>query len=67
LKTFGAWWHHLESTWLLDTKLTPEQVWERISKRVDQNDAVLIVELPKGIAREGWLSKSARDWIEARL
>jgi hypothetical protein len=69
IKSIGAWWHHLESTWLLDTPLTPPQVWARISKHVDKNDRVLCIELKKGTAAtmEGWMPEDAWQWLRTRL
>ncbi len=64
IKKCGAWWHYLDSTWLVDTSLTATGVWERIDPHVDKNDSFLIV----GITRDyqGWLPKEAWDWIDTR-
>lgn len=69
LKNVGTWWHYLESTWLLDTSLTPSQVWERIKTYVDKNDRVLVVELKPGTAASmsGWLEEDAWQWLRNRL
>ncbi len=69
LKKLGAWWHYLASTWLIETTLTPNQVWDRIGKYLDKNDFILIIEMKKGTATgsQGLLPKDAWDWINARL
>lgn len=64
IKSCGAWWHHLESTWLVDTNLSAHHVWERIRFHVDQNDSVLIIGVTKDYS--GWLPKRAWDWLNAR-
>ena len=64
IKSCGAWWHYLDSTWLVDTSLTASQIWERIRGDLDKNDSVLIIGVTKDYA--GWLPKAAWEWIKAR-
>lgn len=64
IKGCGTWWHYLGSTWLVDTSLTGQGIWDRISKHVDKNDTVLVI----GVTRDcqGWLPQDAWDWINSR-
>ena len=61
----GAWWHYLDSTWLVDTTRSSASIWELLKPHVDQNDNMLIV----GVTSDynGWLSKEAWSWIDSRL
>lgn len=65
IKSCGAWWHYLESTWLVDTSLDATAVWERLAPLVDKNDFVLVM----GVTRDyqGWLPKDAWDWVNSRI
>lgn len=64
IKGCGAWWHHLGSTWLVDTALDAKGIWARLAPHVDQTDFVLVI----GVTRDsqGWLPKAAWDWIHER-
>jgi hypothetical protein len=64
IKSCGFWWHYLGSTWLVDTNLKADGIWNRIRSHIDQNDYVLII----GVTRDhqGWLPKDAWDWINQR-
>jgi hypothetical protein len=64
IKGCGAWWHHLGSTWLVDTSLNAQGIWGRLAPHVDQNDTVLVI----GVSRDkqGWLTKDAWEWINSR-
>jgi hypothetical protein len=64
IKSCGAWWHYLQSTWLVETTLTAEQVWERLKVHVDKNDSMLIIRV--GPEYSGWLPQGAWDWIRER-
>jgi hypothetical protein len=64
IKSCGTWWHYLGSTWLVDTSISADGIWNRIGKHFDQNDYALVI----GVTRDyqGWLPKEAWDWINSR-
>jgi len=65
IRSCGAWWHYLGSTWLIDTALTADGIWDRLAPHIDTNDTVLVIVI--GADKQGWLPKKAWDWINARL
>jgi hypothetical protein len=62
IKAIGAWWHYLDSTWIVATTLTPSQVMDRLKPTIDSNDAVLVIDITSDIY-SGWLTKDAWDWL----
>ena len=64
IKTAGTWWHHLDSTWIIDTHLSPNDWNERLRKHMDDNDNVLIIEICKNY--QGWLPEDAWKWLRER-
>jgi hypothetical protein len=60
--------HGLESVWLLDTTVTPEQVRDALKGIVDSNDALFVVRLFQNIWNSwnytcaSWLNDAARNW-----
>ena len=65
LKNANSWWHYLDSTWLLKTKLSPEQWIDKLRPHFDQNDYLLVIEVKDNY--QGWLPKKAWDWIHKNL
>ena len=61
IKSLGAWWHYLDSTWLVDTNQSASQIWENLKSCVDDNDNVLIIRITSDY--KGWLPKKAWDWL----
>lgn len=61
IKTAGWWWHHLDSTWIIRTTNGPSYWYDRLSKHLDQNDNILIVEITKNYY--GYLPKKAWEWL----
>ncbi|MFB2938361.1 hypothetical protein ACE1B6_24200 [Aerosakkonemataceae cyanobacterium BLCC-F154] len=66
IKSLGDWWHYLDSTWLLKTRLTTEQVANRLKQEIDDNDSLLVIEVNPHNSR-GWLPEEAWDWIYDRV
>ena len=64
IKSCGKFWHYLDSTWLVDTDLDANEIWEQLEPHVDKNDRVLVI----GVTQDytGQLPKKAWEWIDAR-
>lgn len=65
LKKSPKWWHYLQSSWLIQTSETPDQIWNRIHMHIDANDYALIIEVRDNC--QGWLPKDAWDWIHTNV
>jgi hypothetical protein len=65
IKGCGEWWHYLGSTWLVDTRLNADAVWQRLAPHVDENDYMLVI----GVTAcwQGWLPEDAWKWIRGRI
>ncbi len=65
IKDTGKWWHFLESTWLVVSNETSQEIWDKIAPVVDKNDFILIIEIKRNYY--GWLPKDAWDWIDTNV
>lgn len=63
IKTFGAWWHHLDSAWIIDTNLTVADISEKLRAVMDDSDSVLVLNIT-GDSYAGWLSQDAWNWLK---
>ncbi|MEC5395253.1 CRISPR-associated protein Cas2 [Bergeyella sp. RCAD1439] len=66
IKEFGIWWHCLDSTWIIKTSLTPEQIRDKLLLKIDANDELLVVELVRNAAWYGF-NKECSDWLQNNL
>lgn len=62
----GVWRHDLTSHWLIETSLTPQQVWERLRHHIDQNDHILIIRVANNPMAFGWMPLAVWNWIAGR-
>lgn len=64
IRKAGTWWHYLDSTWIIETNQNPQYWTDRLSKHLDENDCILIIEVCEN--RQGLLPKRAWDWLRKR-
>lgn len=64
IKSLGAWWHHLSTIWLVDTNLTPQEVYEKLAPHLVLNDHQLIIRVHKDYF--GWLPEEAWEWLSSK-
>lgn len=63
LQKSSNWWHYLDTTWLIASNETPEQLWIRLAPNVAPTDYILIAQFALYATYYGWLPKEAFDWI----
>lgn len=66
IKDFGSWWHHLESTWLVDTTSSASDIRDDLKPYLDSNDELLVVRLSGAWATWG-VNDSGNDWLHDHL
>ena len=65
LKKSPGWCHPLDSTWLISTRETAQQLSDRLRRHLDNNDTLLVIVVTKEYA--GWLPKTAWDWMKQHI
>ena len=65
LQASPGWWHYLESTWLIATSESANELYDRLRKHLDRDDSILVIQA--GGDRQGWLPKKAWEWIDQNL
>ena len=66
IKSYGTWWHHLESTWLIVTSQSPTEVRDELSQFLDSDDKLIVFSPSKPWAGIGF-SNEAYEWIKNNL
>lgn len=65
LKKSPGWCHPLDSTWLISTRETAQQLSDRLRNHLDNNDTLLVI----GVTKEysGWLPQTTWDWMRQHI
>lgn len=64
IKAADAWWHHLDSTWIISTESGPDEWQKRLRKHMDADDSLLVIQVTNNY--QGWLPESAWKWLNRR-
>lgn len=65
LKQQGAWLHYLDSTWLISTSHTPQQLYNAVVSHITTSDRLLIVPITRPYY--GFMPKDVWDWLDKHL
>ena len=67
IKAEGAWWHNLDSTWLIKSTKTPVQMRDHLAQFLDKNDELLVIDVSGDAAAWRGFSEAASNWIKNNL
>lgn len=61
LKSSSSWCRPVDSTWLIYTSESADQLYERISNHIDKNDYAIVIQVRRDY--QGWLPEEVWEWI----
>lgn len=67
IKDMGAWWHYLDSTWLVKTSETHVTARNKLKHHLDSNDELLVINVTGDAAAWTGFSESAGKWLKENL
>jgi hypothetical protein len=67
LKSYGTWWHHLDSTWLVRTTKNPSQLRDELMQLIDGNDELLVINVSGDLWASSGLQQRANDWLQENV
>ena len=62
METYETWWHCLESTWIIASPKTADQVRDHLQQYMGLNDKLVVVEIVGNAAWVGF-DKECSDWL----
>lgn len=63
---FSAWWHHLDSTWIVLSDMTAVQIRDALKRHIDDDDELLIV-ASSGVGAWAGFNPNGASWLQANL
>jgi hypothetical protein len=64
IKKIGAWWHHLDSTWLVKTTLSPVALRDKLKTFIDSSDELLVVDVTTDARAWTGFNESGTKWLK---
>lgn len=66
IRALGKWWHYLDSTWIVISNKTAEEIYQKLKPCFDEGDFFFVVAI-SGADRQGWLKQKAWAWIQENV
>lgn len=66
IKSYGTWWHHLDSTWIIETDDTAASVRDNLGQHIDGDDELLVATIKAPAAWKGFNEKGS-GWLKEHL
>ena len=67
LEGFGAYWHCLDSLWLVETRMSISQVRDSLWMHMDRSDELLVLDVTGAPASWIGFSQECGDWLKDNL
>jgi hypothetical protein len=64
-KLGSAWWHHLDSTWLVRTSMSPGEVRDELKQYLDSSDELLVIDITSDSMAWTGFNERGRAWLKA--
>jgi hypothetical protein len=66
IKSYGMWWHHLDSTWIIVTDESAARVMNNLRQYMDNNDELLVATIGAPAAWSGFNDQGSQ-WLKKEL
>jgi hypothetical protein len=67
IKSYGTWWHHLDSTWIVKTSKSPSSVRDHLTQHMDKGDEILVVDISGQDAAWKGFNADGSKWLKNNL
>lgn len=67
LKSYGTYWHHLDSFWLIKTNETHKEARDSLKPYLDKNDELLVIDVTGDAAAWVGFTDRAGKWLKDNL
>lgn len=62
IRLTGKWWHFLDSTWIVQSSFTSQQIYNQLAPHLLKDDNILIIKIDP-TDKYGWLPQGGWTWF----
>jgi hypothetical protein len=67
IQSLGAWWHHLETTWIVKCARTPNQIRDQLKSHIGSEDQLLVIEISGDTAGWAGINDTGSKWLKDNI
>jgi hypothetical protein len=67
IQLLGAWWHHLETVWIVQCTDTPDEIRDKLKPHIGDDDQLLVIDISGDTA--GWvgINDAGSKWLTSNI
>jgi hypothetical protein len=63
IRSLGAWWHHLETTWIVKSIHAPGEIRDQLSAYIGSDDQLLVIDISGDTAEWIGVNDAGSQWL----
>jgi hypothetical protein len=67
IMSLGAWWHHLETVWIVKSAHAPGQIKDQLARYIGGDDQLLVIDVTGDAAEALGLNSAGTKWLQETL
>jgi hypothetical protein len=67
IMSLGAWWHHLETIWIVKSIHAPCQIRDQLKPYIGSDDQLLVIDVTGDVAEAVGLNGAGTAWLQETL
>ena len=67
IMSLGAWWHHLETIWIVKSVHAPGQIRDQLKPYMGSDDQLLVIDITGDVAEAVGLNSAGTKWLQETL
>jgi hypothetical protein len=67
IMSLGAWWHHLETIWIVKSVHAPHQIKNQLEPYIGSDDQLLVIDVTGDMAEAVGLNGAGTAWLQETL
>jgi hypothetical protein len=64
IRSLGAWWHHLETTWIVKSVHAPGEIREQLGAYIGSDDQLLVIDISGDTAEWIGVNDAGSKWLK---
>lgn len=67
IMSLGAWWHHLETIWIVKSAHAPGQIRDQLQPYMGSDDQLLVIDITGDVAEAVGLNEAGTAWLRETM
>jgi len=67
IQSLGAWWHHLETVWIVRSDKTPGEIRDKLALYIGADDQLLVVDITRSGTEWAGINEAGNNWLKCNI